>query len=255
MPGSSIQGLYCLDFRSAARFRLGDWDGVLADVALAEELLGDRRDSPPGFAPMHIAIAAFVHDARGDGETASRYLELVRWLEEAEDRLDAVLTLWQARLLARRGRSGEARALLERPGVAEDRRGQDEVLEAWCEVISEEAAWDEAAEVAGRARRHAARAGEPPLALYAMRLEGRAAAGRDDPARAGELLSSAADGFRELEAIWEAAVTGLDVAHVLVTSGEDNRARSVAEESASVFEELGSVRELSLARDLLGDPT
>jgi class 3 adenylate cyclase/tetratricopeptide (TPR) repeat protein len=255
MPGSPIQGLYCLDFRTAARFRLGDWDGLLADVSLAEEILGDRRDSPPGFAPMHLAIAAFVHDARGDGETASRYLELVRWLEEAEDRLDAVLTLWQARLLARRGRSDEARALLERPGLAEDRRGQDEILEAWCEVISEGAAWDEAAEVAERARRHAARAGEPPLALYAMRLEGRAAAARDDPARAGELLSSAADGFTELEAIWEAAVTGLDVAHLLVTAGENDRARSVAEESASVFEKLGSVRELSLARDLLGDPT
>jgi len=139
--------------------------------------------------------------------------------------------------------------------LAEDRRGQDEILEAWCEVISEGAAWDEAAEVAERARRHAARAGEPPLALYAMRLEGRAAAARDDPARAGELLSSAADGFTELEAIWEAAVTGLDVAHLLVTSGENDRARSVAEESASVFEKLGSVRELSLARDLLGDPT
>ena len=41
--------------------------------------------------------------------------------------------------------------------------------------------WDEAAEVAERAKRHAARAGEPPLALYAMRLEGRAAAARDDP--------------------------------------------------------------------------
>jgi hypothetical protein len=87
-----------------------------------------------------------------------------------------------------------------------------------------------------------------------MRLEGRAAAARDDPARAGELLSSAADGFRDLEAIWEAAVTGLDVAHVLVTSGEGDRARSVVGESASVFEELGAVRELSLARDLL-DPT
>jgi tetratricopeptide (TPR) repeat protein len=255
MPGSPIQGLYCLDFRAAARFRLGDWDGLLADVALAEEILGDRRDSPPGFAPMHLAIAAFVHDARGDGETASRYLELVRWLEEAEDRLDAVLTLWQARLLARRGRSDQARALLERPGLAEDRRGEDEILEAWCEVISEGAAWDEAAEVAERTKRHAARAGEPPLALYAMRLEGRAAAARDDPARAGELLSSAADGFRELEAIWEAAVTGLDVAHVLAISGEADRARSVAEASASVFEELRSVRELSLARDLLGDPT
>jgi hypothetical protein len=127
---------------------------------------------------MHLAIAAFVHDARGERETASRYLELVRWLEEAEDRLDAVLTLWQARLLARRGQPDEARALLERPGLAEDRRGEDEILEAWCEVISEGAAWDEAAEVAARARRHAARAGEPPLALYAMRLEGRAAAAR-----------------------------------------------------------------------------
>ena len=68
-------------------------------------------------------------------------------------------------------------------------------------------------------------------------------------------MSSAADGFGELEATWEAAVTGLDVAHVLAISGEADRARSVAEASASVFEELRSVRELSLARDLLGDPT
>ena len=70
MPESPIQGLYCLDFRAAARFRVGDWDGVLADVALAEELLGDRRDTPPGFAPMHLVIAAFIHDARGDRGTA-----------------------------------------------------------------------------------------------------------------------------------------------------------------------------------------
>jgi hypothetical protein len=110
-------------------------------------------------------------------------------------------------------------------------------------------------EVAERTKRHAARAGEPPLALYAMRLEGRAAAARDDPARAGELLSSAADGFTRLEAMWEAAVTELDVARVLMTSGAEDRAHSMAEGSASVFEELGSVRELSLARDLLGDPT
>jgi len=50
-------------------------------------------------------------------------------------------------------------------------------------------------------------------------------------------------------------VTGLDVARVLAISGEADRARSVAEGSASVFEELRSVRELSLSRDLLGDPT
>ena len=53
----------------AARFRLGDWDGLLADVSLAEEILGDRRDSPPGFAPMHLAIAAFVQNT-----TSSRWV-------------------------------------------------------------------------------------------------------------------------------------------------------------------------------------
>ena len=127
MPESPIQGCCCLDFRAAARFRLaGDWDGVLADVAVADELLGDRRETPPGFAPMHLAIAALVHNARGERGTAGcRYLQLVRWLEEAEERLDSVLSLWQARLLARRGAHEEARAVLERPALAEDRRGRD----------------------------------------------------------------------------------------------------------------------------------
>ena len=255
MPGSPVYGLYCLDFRAAAHFRLGDWDGVLADVALVEEILGDRRESPPGFAPMHLAMAAFIHDARGDGETASRYLGLVRWLEQAEDTLDAVLTLWQARLLSRRGRSGEARALLERPDLAEDRRQRDEVLEAWCEVISEEGAWGEAMEVADRARRHAAWAGEPPLALYATRLEGRASAASGEAVRAAELLTTTVEGFAKLEAVWEAAVTRLDLARVLMMLGEDRRARGVAGAAVSVFEQLRSVRELSVAGEILDHPT
>ena len=96
---------------------------MLADVALAEELLGERRDTPPGFAPMHLAIAAFVHDARGDRGTAGRYLQLVRWLEKPKNgsipfcpcgkrgcSLDEVRT--------------RTRALLERPALAEDRRGE-----------------------------------------------------------------------------------------------------------------------------------
>ena len=124
---------------------------------------------------MHLAIAAFVLDARGDRGTAGRYLQLVRWLEETEERLDPVLSLWQARLLARRGAHAEARALLERPALAEDRRGRDEMLEAWCEVISEEGAWDEAPSsprerapciVGGRASPRLVRrvsTGEPPL--------------------------------------------------------------------------------------------
>jgi tetratricopeptide (TPR) repeat protein len=255
MPGSPLQGLYCLDFRVAARFQLGDWDGALSDVALAEELLGDRRESPPGFAPMHLAIAAFVHDARGDRGTARRYLQLVRWLEETEERLDPVLSLWQARLLARRGDHDEARALLDRPALAEDRRGQDEVLEAWCEVISEQGAWDEAPQMVERAASHASWAGEPPLALFAARLDGRAAAARGETDRATELLGSAAEGFRGLDAEWEAAVTRLDLARVLMDAGNAERAHELARRSLNVFDRAGSLRERTRADDLLGRPT
>jgi class 3 adenylate cyclase len=251
MPSSPVYALYCLDFRAGAHFRLGDWDGVLADVVVADEILGDRRDSPPGVAPMHLAMAAFIHDARGDGQTAGRYLDLVRWLEQAEDTIDPVLIHWQARLLSRQGRFDDARALLERPDVTEDRRGRDEVLEAWCEVISEQGSWDEAGEVGDRAARHAGWAGLPPLGLYATRLEGRRAAADDDARRAADLLTTAMNGFEELEASWEAAVTGLDLAEALIAIGESDRGHSLAKGSASVFERVGSVRELGRSEGLL----
>ena len=250
--GSPTQGLYCLDFRAAARFRLGDWDGVLSDVALAEEMLGDRRHTPPGFAPMHLALAAFIHDARGDRDSAGRYLELVRWLEEAEDRLDPVLTLWQARLSARRGRYEDARALLQRPGLAEDRRGRDEILEAWCEVVSEQGAWDEADAIADRAAAHASWAGEPPLALFAKRLAGRAAAARQELARADDLLAEAADGFDGLGARWEAAVTRLALGVVAHRMGGAARSRALAADAHEVFVRLRSLREVDLAVEVLG---
>ena len=129
------------------------------------------------------------------------------------------------------------------------------MLEAWCEVISEQGAWDEAPELAARAARHASWAGEPPLALYATRLDGRAAAAGAEPERAIELLGSAADGFTALGAEWEAAVTGLELAGALMATGEDERARQLAEEVARVFDRLGSVRELRRVDELLGRPT
>jgi tetratricopeptide (TPR) repeat protein len=249
-PGSPTQGLYCLDFRVAARFRLGDWDGAIADVSLARELLGDRRDTPPGFAPMHLGIAAFIHDARGEMEDASRYLELVRWLEREEGRIDSALTLWQARILARRGAFDEARALLERPGVSEDRRGRDEVLEAWSELLSEQRAWDEADATASEMAAHAAWAGEPPLAVFATRLSGRAAAGRLDLERADGLLADATEGFYALGARWEGAVSALDRSQVLISLGKEVDARTIAADAASVFERCGCVREQMLASRL-----
>jgi len=249
--GSPVQGLYCLDFRTAAHFRLGDWDATLANVAVAEEVLGDRRETPPGFAPQYLVIAAFIHDARGERAMADRYLQLVGWLEGVEDLPDTVLALWRSRLLARQGRSEEARALLERPGIADDQRGRDEVLEAWCEVVAEEGAWGDAPAIVEQARSHAAWAGVPPLELYAGRLQGRLTAATGDGELAADLLRIAADGFAGLEAEWEAAITRLELATVEASLGRATEARDRYEDVIPVFERLRSVRELDRASGLL----
>ena len=249
--GSPVQGLYCLDFRTAAHFRLGDWDATLANVAVAEEVLGDRRETPPGFAPQYLVIAAFIHDARGERAMADRYLQLVGWLEGVEDLPDTVLALWRSRLLARQGRSEEARALLERPGIADDQRGRDEVLEAWCEVVAEEGAWGDAPAIIEQARSHATWAGVPPLELYAGRLQGRLTAATGDGELAADLLRIAADGFAGLEAEWEAAITRLELATVEASLGRATEARDRYEDVIPVFERLRSVRELDRASGLL----
>ena len=249
--GSPAQGLYCLDFHTAANFRLGDWDETLADVAVAAELLGDRRETPPGFAPQYLVIAAFIHDARGERAMADRYVQLVGWLEGVEDRPDTVVALWRSRLLARQGRSEEARALLERPEIADDQRGRDEVLEAWCELVAEEGAWGDAPAIVEQARSHATWAGVPPLELYAGRLQGRLNAATGDREGAADLLRIAADGFAGLEAEWEAAVTRLELATVQASLGRATEARDRYEDVIPVFERLRSVRELDRASGLL----
>jgi class 3 adenylate cyclase/tetratricopeptide (TPR) repeat protein len=251
LPGSRIMGLYCLDFRAVARLRLGEWDGVLADVALADEILGDRRTAPPGFASMHLAAAAFIHEIRGDQAAANRYLQLVDWLEKTEERPDLSWTLWRSRTLARRGDFVEARDLLARPVIAGDLRGRDEFLEAWCEVIAEQGAWEEAARLVEEARRHAAWAGVPPLSVYADRLEGRAALAAGEAETAASLLMRATEGFAGLEAEWEAAVTRLDRAGAEALAGRADEARASVERAVPTLDRLRSLRELVRAGELL----
>jgi tetratricopeptide (TPR) repeat protein len=160
--------------------------------------------------------------------------------------------LWQARLMARRGRHEEARALLERPEAVDEQRGRDEVLEAWCEVISEQGAWQEAADVIERARRHADWAGVPPLSLYATRLEARAAIAKGDAARAAPLFRSAAEGFARIEATWEMAITRLELVTALAELETDDEARAALRNAIDVFERLLSARELTRANEVLG---
>lgn len=248
---SSMYALYCLDFRAVAAFRLGDWDRFLADVERAGELLGDRRAQPPGYAAVHVALAAFVHDVRGDPELADRALRIVEWLEQVEERPDTAWTLWRSKLLARRGRFAEARELLARPEFAELGEGREEALESWCELLAEEERWDEAPGAADDARRYAEWAGVLSLPPYADRLEGRAALAAGDDARATELLGAAVDGFERLGAAWEVAVTRLDAARALRASGQEAEARDHLLAAVPTLERLASRRELAEASVLL----
>ncbi|MFB3739085.1 MAG: AAA family ATPase [Candidatus Velamenicoccus archaeovorus] len=245
-----MYALYCLDFRATAAFRLGDWEGFLADVARSDELLGDRRDHPPGFATVHVALSAFVHDVQGNGELADRSLRILGWLEHVQERPDTAWTLWRVRLLARRGAFAQARELLARPEVPEVGEGREEVLEAWCELVAEEGSWDRAEEVTGDARTYGARAGVMQLAPYADRLEGRSALAAGHPDRAVELLGAAGEAFDRLEAAWEVGVTRLDLARAHDEAGRGEDARAHLALALPTLERLRSRRELGLAAEL-----
>jgi tetratricopeptide (TPR) repeat protein len=255
MRAAPVWALDCLDWRALAHFWLGEWDEFLADAALSEEVLGERRETPPGFASDHLAARAFLHEVRGEEGEAEHILQLLAWLQKVEERPGSVRASWTARLYARRKLFDLAAAELDRPGIETLIPELDSVLQARCELAAEGADWDAAASLATSARKHAEASGTPALALFADRLEGRAALAGGDAPQAVDLLSRASSGFRGLEAAWEAAVTETDLADALVRAGRVEEARNELETATPVLERLNSVRELRRARALLDQIT
>jgi class 3 adenylate cyclase/tetratricopeptide (TPR) repeat protein len=248
-----LVALDALDFRAVAKFRLGDWDGMLEDSRLIEELLGERFDTPPGYATDNLAARAFVMEARADQGEANRILERIRWLERAEERPSPALALWSARTLSRRGEFAEAGEVLDRARELAAGYGWDYLLEARCEVTADEEDWAAAPAVAAEARAYGEQGALLALPHVADRLEGLAAASEGDLDRAAALLASAAGGFDELGAAWEAAVTNLHLARALATRGAGGRdeARNLLEGIVPEFDRVRSLRELDAAGTLL----
>jgi hypothetical protein len=242
--------LYCLDWRAVARARLGEWESFLGDVSLIADLLGDRRGQPPGFASDHLGAAAFVHEVRGDSVDADRILEVIRWLETEEERPSAGLAVWKSLFLTRRGAFDEARAALDLPRTLWHGYARGIVLEARCEIVAQEEAWDEVPGVVHSSRTHAEEAKLLALPCFADRLEGLAARAAEEREEAEGLLARALSGFTRLEAGWESARTALVLAEMLSISGQSDRARELLADARPVLERLGSVRESSRTEDL-----
>ena len=227
--------------------RTGRWDDALEELAFMMQLLGDRRDDLPYFVTPAVSVVAMIHQARAEPAEADRLqAALVRLTSPQGGRVYAFLR----RLLVQRGET-ELAASIERP--INWRVHANDAFEADAELTAASNAWDRAPELIAVMRRHEARAGTAALAAFADRLEGRAALAGGDAARAVAPLAAATDRFEELGAVWERALTQLDLATAWARAGQRSAAEGVMRAAAATFEALGAVKDLEAARSVLAD--
>jgi class 3 adenylate cyclase len=240
--------LHPLAWRGLALYRLGDWDGLHRDVDAARKLLATRTEAPASFAARVLAVEALVHEVQGDASAADAILATTRALGTTVRDLQSP---WVARLLARRGATAEARAMLDAVERLPERDNLGLVLEAKCDVVAEEGAWDDVAAIVAASRAHAQEAELLALPSFASRLEGRASvsAGRVEEGEA--LLRSASDGFARLGARWEKACTDVHLARALAMRGKTEMSRSLLSGATEVLRRLNSTEELALAEELM----
>jgi class 3 adenylate cyclase len=244
--------LHCVAWRALARLRLGDWDGFFADLARAQEIMGERSGEPPYFAARPFAAAALVHEVQGNTAAADRFFDLIQRIDERQGAAKATdRDPWIAWALARRGQIEKARARLWQPLMEHWKAALPVIMEARCDVLGDAQAWDEVPGFIEDARRYAAEAGIPVLGLFADRLEGRAALATGRRLVAENTLTRAAEGFASLDAAWEEARTRLYLAEAFLTARRIAEAREEIEKAWPVLERLQSVRELARSRELL----
>jgi hypothetical protein len=198
-----------------------------------------------------FGAATYIHELRGNRAAADRYLTMIRRMAEQMGSYHSAAP-WVLLVLGLRGEFEEAHARLADYEVLHTGVHRTLLLEAECELVADEERWDEASGVVGRARAHAQTGGAVALTAFADRLDGRAAAARGENVdHALHLLKRAQDTFTGLEARWEAARTELSLAEALVASGRNAEAAPVLDRALAVFDELRSVHQQALARQLV----
>jgi len=106
--------------------------------------------------------------------------------------------------------------------------------------VAAEHDWDATPPSIAEARAHATEAGLLALPMFADRLEGLAVMADGDADQAAELLGRSRDGLAGLDAVFDAALTELDLAIALAHSGKNAEARTTLEAAITTFERLGA---------------
>ena len=169
-------------WRCVARFRLGDWDGAIDDFRTIRELLDERRDEPPYFVSHAYGAALLIDHARGASPEMERLADVLSPLESSSEGRFTRLRPWLAMLSVVRDDFALAHDLARSILPAGWRIHGGEVLEARCELVRAEAAWETAPSVLADSRAFAETGGLPVLGLFADRLEGHALLETGDPA-------------------------------------------------------------------------
>ncbi len=210
--------LHCVAWRGMSRFRLGDWDGVLEDLAIGEEILGQDRPSPPYFASGLWAVSAVVCDRRGQREQADELMSMLTTSVSAEEGSDTVpLATWIEFLgpvLAKRGQTDLALRLIAETRF---RRGTRRGLlrQAECDTMLEGARFEGVDEVVSATRSFGDSMGLEALGPAADRLEGVALLRAGRPMDAIRRLRRSQLAFARLDAAYDVAVTEMWLAGAL----------------------------------------
>ena len=173
--GSYLHGL---SWRVPARFRLGDWDGVLADQAEIERVAAlDPRELPAGYTVRAYTHAALCHELRGEHEDADRYIELTHRYSSRNSAIGCPGR--HAASAAVRARAGATRPVRRGARLHPTRSAQLErgvTLEALCEIAALPERWEEAPGLVATTREED-ELGEEPLARI-LRRPARGSRGR-----------------------------------------------------------------------------
>jgi hypothetical protein len=113
-------------------------------------------------------------------------------------------------------------------------------IEARMDLVAATHDWENAPSLIAEARAHAAEAGLVALPLYVDRLEGLAAMADGDANHAAELLVRARDGLARLDAVFEVALTEVDLVAALAHSGRNAEARTTLDAAITTFDRLGA---------------
>ena len=249
ISGAATTSVGALSWLAFAEFCLGNWDRVIDEIQPEiEGRLGDRADRPPYFTVPAFGSTALILVARGSTR-AERYVEvLTRSAGEALGYSTGVLDAWGAWTMTYRGRTDEARSMLDRvSGPA--RRGPSRPFfeQVAATVLGDADAWGEVPAHLEATRAYAREAGLVALPAHLDRLEGRMHLAVGDRAEAIERFEAASSTFAAIGASWEGAATDLLTLGAL---DPDRRPPARVETARAVFERVGSKRELEELEEL-----